>query len=61
MATIESLEQDDTRRFVAKQNVALIASATQMSFSDARTAVIGWVRRQNGYISSVSRANEDLI
>lgn len=61
MASIQELEEDDTRRFVSKQNVALIGSMTQMSFKDARNVVIEWVRRHKGYIQSVSRANQELI
>lgn len=53
--------QDETKHFISKQNVSMIAQMNQMSFKEARTAVIEWLRKNNGYIQSVSQANEQLI
>lgn len=52
---------DDTKRFISKQNVLLIASMTSCPFQKARDEVIEWVRSHSGYIPSLQQANESVI
>ncbi len=56
-----SHSQDDTKRFISKQNVSFIQKILGSTFQEARQYVITFLQQQNGYISSLSEANEALI
>jgi transcriptional regulator len=54
MAAMFGSQEDDTKRFISKQNVSLIAKMANTNFQEARNAVIEWVRKHKGYIASVT-------
>ena len=52
---------DETKRFISRQNVSLIQRMIGSSFQDARNHVIRWLQKHDGFVSSLSDANESLI
>lgn len=52
---------DETSQFISKQNVKMLSQMSNKSPKEIKHVVIQWVQRQNGYIPSVSQANEQLL